>query len=521
MIIVDDEHEVTAALFVMCNWKELGINEVITFNNSNEAYDFISHQKPDILITDIKMPKITGLELAEHTLKLYPETKVIVLSGYDEFKYAQTAMKLGVLDYQLKPFSFDEMLDSVKKAIAKINADNVKKKIQQYDNNINQYDLYFKKMFFLDLENECSKSAPDIYSKLKQLGIASPTSKCISFCIDIYLDSSSEIWKEQDIDLLRYAIENIVSEVYNTRGIVYYTSNYIVLLLFECTNEKSAIASLNECLNIIRNSLYIDCAVGTGSLCQNISELFSSFNISRERLAHMLFYEKTGINNHINVLNNYIYPKDLEISIIEKIGYDDEKNRKVKLEILDYLNSLNGNIKREHLLLTCNTLLYAIKKKLTDINIDTNININTYWVNKTETLKNISDLRSLMSETLDMFFREINKHKVSRKDIAVSLAVDYTNNNLCEDLSLVNLSRIVDLSPGYLAILLKEFLGMNFSEYVIKKRIELAKELLKTTEKKVGDIAKLCGYENQRYFSETFKTNVGCKPSEYRKKFIS
>ena len=96
MIIVDDEHEVTAALSVMCNWKELGINEVITFNNSNEAYDFISHQKPDILITDIKMPKITGLELAEHTLKLYPETKVIVLSGYDEFKYAQTAMKLGV-----------------------------------------------------------------------------------------------------------------------------------------------------------------------------------------------------------------------------------------------------------------------------------------------------------------------------------------------------------------------------------------------------------------------------------------
>ena len=137
-----------------------------------------------------------------------------------------------------------------------------------------------------------------------------------------------------------------------------------------------------------------------------------------------------------------------------------------------------------------------------------------------ETLQNITELRTLMSEILDTFFREINKNKVARKDIAVSLVVDYINNNLCEDLSLVNLSRIVDLSPGYLAILLKEFLGMNFSEYVIKKRIDLAKHLLETTEKKVGDIAKICGYENQRYFSETFKANVGCKPSEYRKKFI-
>lgn len=141
-----------------------------------------------------------------------------------------------------------------------------------------------------------------------------------------------------------------------------------------------------------------------------------------------------------------------------------------------------------------------------------------YWALQNKSVANISELRQKMLEGFGKIQNILEKNKRSKNALVVEQLIAYIDDNLSKDLSLTALAKHANFSPGYLAVLVKEQLNTNIQKYVLNKRIEKAKYLLKHTEKRVKEIANEVGYADQRYFSEMFKENVGCKPSEYRAK---
>lgn len=523
MMIVDDEPEVTKTIAELYDWKELGIDECVCFNDGQKAlqYGNVNGNAIDILITDIKMPKVTGLQLAEQMIAHNSEIQIIILSGYDDFSYAQQAIKIGAMDYLLKPFHITEMVDAVKNALSKIKLREMRYHMQEkYYQATNQDNKKLKKQLFMNLENVEVQISDN---EIKALKIRQPQSHCMVVYVGIVHRSLTEfgIWQEDDDNILHFAIENIVNEVFQDRSIVCPDNKGgIGIILFECRSAEFMLKAVRNCIETIEDNLRIMLLVGLGKICSHFSDLAKSYQMAKWNYHNNVFFEIHRISfmnwEHVKLE----YPAQLEAELTECINYDINKCARAEHLINGYLDRVRRHTAdKDDLIYICNMLLTAASKKLVHDGFEEALQYDgMYWAQQNKSIANISELRQCMLEGFQKIQNILEKTKRPKNVLVVKQVIAYIDDNLGGDLSLTVLANHVNLSPGYLAVLIKEQLNTNVQKYILNKRIEKAKYLLKHTEKRIKEIANEVGYENQRYFSEMFKENVGCKPSEYRAK---
>lgn len=521
MMIVDDEPEVTTAIAGLYDWKKLGIDECICFNDGQKALQYGNDNVINILIADIKMPKMTGLQLAEEMIAYYPEIKIIILSGHDEFSYAQQALKIGAIDYLLKPFDVTEMVKTVKNALSKIKLQETHRHMQDeyYKRTIHDNKM-LKKQLFMNLDNAEGQISDNT---IKSLGISHPQSACMAVCIGVVHSSLTEfgVWQTNDDNILCFAIENIVNEVFQNRSIVYYSNiAEIGIILFECHSKKLMLDEICSCIENIENHLCIKLLVGLGEICPNLSDLNKSYKTAKLSYSNNVFFE----NHTISFMNHgYVkleYPAQFEAELRECISYDVSKSAHTEHLINEYFDRFKKTTaNKDDLIYICNMILSMLSSKLAHDGFkEASKYDGIYWAQQNKNIANINELRKKMLEGVQKIHNILEKDKRSKNVLVVEQLIAYINDNLSEDLSLTTLAKRANFSPGYLAVLVKEQLHINIQKYVLNKRIEKAKYLLKHTEKRVKEVANEVGYADQRYFSEMFKENVGCKPSEYRAK---
>lgn len=521
MMIVDDEPEVTKAIAELYDWKELGIDECVCFNDGQKALQYGNDNVIDILITDIKMPKVTGLQLAEKMIAHDSEIQIIILSGYDDFGYAQQAIKIGAMDYLLKPFHITEMVDAVKNALSKIKLREIRNHMQEeYYQEANQDNRKLKKQLFMNLGNTGVQISDN---EITALGISYPQSACMAVYVGIVHSSLAEfgIWQEDDDNILRFAIENIVNEMFQGCSIVCPDDKGgIGIILFECRSAELVLKAVRGCIEIIEGNLCIRLLVGLGEICNHLLDLGKSYQMAKLNYSNNVFFEIHGISFMNQECAKLEYPAQLEAELLACISYDINKSAQAEPLLNGYLDSVRRHTAdKDDLIYICNMLLTAASRKLVHDGFDEARKYDgMYWAQQNKSVANISELRQCMLEGFRKIQNILEKTKRSKNVLAVEQVIAYIEDNLGGDLSLTALANHVNLSPGYLAVLIKEQLNTNFQKYVLNKRIEKAKYLLKHTEKRIKEIANEVGYENQRYFSEMFKENVGCKPSEYRAK---
>lgn len=521
MMIVDDDPEVTKAIAGLYDWEGLGIDECICFNDGQKALQYGNDNVINILIADIRMPKITGLQLAEEMISYYPEIQIIILSGHDEFSYAQQAIKIGVMDYLLKPFDVTEMVETVKNALSKIKLKETRYHMRdKYYKETNHDNKKLKKQLFMNLDNAEEQISDNA---IKSLGIRHPQSSYMAVCIGIVHSSLTEfgVWQEKDDNILCFAIENIVNEVFQNRSIVYYDDKReIEIILFECRSEKLILDEICSCIETIENHLCIKLLVGLGEICRNLSDLNKSYKTAKLNYSNNVFFE----NHTISFMNHgYVklgYPAQFEAELTECISYDINKSARAEHLINEYFDRFEKQTaNKDDLIYICNMILTMSSSKLAHDGFEEARKYDgVYWALQNKSVANISELRQKMLEGFGKIQNILEKNKRSKNALVVEQLIAYIDDNLSKDLSLTALAKHANFSPGYLAVLVKEQLNTNIQKYVLNKRIEKAKYLLKHTEKRVKEIANEVGYADQRYFSEMFKENVGCKPSEYRAK---
>lgn len=472
VFLVDDEELVIKSLKASVNWNEYGF-EVIGFAlDASEAYVKILELKPDIVFTDVRMPGSSGLELIKNIKERDMNTIFIVVSGYAEFAYAQKAMNYGALGYCLKPFDDIEIITFLKKAKSIIDATKKAKHIQ-----------------LMDLIEENDKQSQN---------------------------TIKDILSESDLTIGPKDKVNILVSIGKKKLIFYEKYNILTL---KVGYEKYAYFTSESELNCIRKRISQKPegvkGIGLSKTIDNISLIKTALH-QAEVAAYSYF---TAIGN-----NKVIFEEKSEG--IEKLGtmksLEESINRNDIPNTVKALESAmeqfdKGQLNMKHALIIYNNIMVFLSRLK-------NTEFEDYIYNFDKLAAVFSDVKNMLDNLKQFLLDELNiKYEYSPPRIlnqTFKAILNYINENYCKDISAQSISKDFNVNSNYFSQLFRKELGIAFTEYLTKLRMEYACKLLKTTDIPVSEISEQVGYNDYFYFSRVFKKVIGKSPSTYRLDFF-
>ena len=531
IILVDDEEEIRQGMIKRIDWEGLGFTVVGEAENGIEALDIIDKTSPDIVITDIRMPFMDGIKLSENIKFRFPTTKVVIISGFDAFEYAQTAIELGVLRYILKPINSKEMSELLTEMKVTLDEErHSKNDIQALKQNYKK-SLPILKERFLNHWLEDYVDMDIIEESIDTFELQSLTNELAVAVIrpDDQPKKDADITLIKNKVLLNVAIFNICEEIVkeNNLGIIFMRTNEIVILIslgegeLPKTSNRISIG-LEQIRTSIEKYLSVTVTIGVGNACHNLSILYKSYASALSALDYTIM-----LGN-----NKIIYLDDIEPSGREELKLDEVDERAllmaIKLgspeDIKKTIDMLTGRIDGMQLYLK-DYQLYIIDILSIILNFVTSMELDwdLVWDKKDNFLLEINKLKTkerINAWLFDICIKISNELAQTRnhnKNDLIEKAKDYIHQHYSdEDLNAEKLCDILHISTNYFSSLFKKETGLTFTTYLTQIRIDQAKKLLRNTDLKTFDIGNQVGYSQGHYFSYVFKKNTGVSPTEYR-----
>ena len=518
VLIVDDEPFIRQGLKILINWKEHGYEVIGEASNGKEAMEIIKNTSVDLVITDIKMPEMNGLELIERVKKNnYKNIKFIVLSGFYEFEYAKTAIKYGVKDYVLKPIQKEELnhvLDEFQKDFAKEQDD--LKKIEKAEND--RYEMNLNKLIIGKADSRTIKLLEE---ELK------PSDYMRFMLVDIDLRDMSIDEKNQCrlnfyneiAKILGNKQHNIICELDDKKNMqsigFIYDKKFLEEDMFD---EREYVTNLVcELRKVVDNKFYIYAGKAVSDI-ENLKKSYETASMLKimDCDGNAIFFED-------------IYKDSCRIQIVKKEYMDAlingiEENNKEKIDkcIQSFYESFkDGYLDVEILKINIDYLLFNLINIEKDINDESNKEelmeliglLDIENIISRDSSKNLADFSVNFAQYLD------NLRKNSAKGILSYIDKEIYEHYM-EKLSLKSLSEKYYLNSAYLGQIFKKKYKVSFKDYLNEFRIEKAAEMLKRSDEKIYEIAEKVGYSNNDYFINKFTQIKGKTPFRYWKDFI-
>lgn len=523
VMIVDDEVLVRVGLKSVIDWQEYGFMVVGEAGNGRDALAKIREGNVDIVLLDIKMPVMDGIELLQiiHAEKLL--VKVIILSCHDDFDYVKESMKLGASDYILK-LSLDtdkliKILEDLKNEISSTQSP----KPESSENDILQkYCVSILERYDLDS-----------WVAMKRLGMRLHEEKIAVFCIGIdWYENQfiSGIIKNPELSG-RYVV-NTVSDIINNyaNGECFEKSSgeYVALINPRTSEIKYVMDIAAHIKDALKRYSQFSVSIGISTICDTISQISQGY-LQAKKALEMRFIQGNG---SICFSHN---DQTIESLAKEKVLFTEELEQRLKhgLEyhdlsytmciINDYYESIRNKpyLTKEvvmnsidDIMMTFAKELRIYNKQIDDIEEYSGMDLKTYFRKYDYLEELIQWLNTFIAAFFDFLFGLHTHHK---RRTEILKAVQYIEENYTKDISLAELARHVNLSESYLSYLFKKETGGGIVNYVSNLRLEMGKKLLKSTNLSVCEIAEKIGYSNVYYFSGAFKKNFGISPTEYQK----
>lgn len=533
LIIVEDEDLLREGLSTCIDWNELGYELVGTAEDGVMALELISEINPDIIISDIKMPHMNGLELAEYVNENFPSIRMVIISGYDDFEYAKKAITVGVCEYILKPINLDELYCVMKKlrenVICQIEKEREFYELkEQNTKNIEKirYDLFLKIILHKQKIQEITDYQEEILEYFNDnyyaVGIIeSPNYPILSIDSDylevIEMDKSFEKMIVHKMDTYKNSNDAKFIEVLHSNN----CERLICVFHNSMQNVKNIINDMHE---IFENDVngQENLQLQFGNVLKGLNGLYKSFLQARKynednliecwsRSMNSKGKDKFGLFMDYDLSNLFYEIRSGTANGIEK-----------------EINELCESVKKENivsymqLMMIINNIFFQLVK----LPEETGGNINSiiddpgkYYrriIEKHRRTEMFEELKCLCL-TIHEYFAGITGTKVQGilKRIEEYMEENYMEERLC----MKDVAKYAYVSVTYLGIILKKETGKTFIEYLTEIRIEKAKQFLRETNMKNYEIANACGYSTPTYFSTVFKEICGISPSLYRKQY--
>lgn len=533
IMVVDDEIWFREGIKSSIQWNKYDAEIIGDARDGAEALEVIECERPNIVFADIRMPAMDGLELTAAIKEKYPNIKVIIVSGYEDFEYARKAMSLGVSYYLTKPVDVDQLICIVNKVKHEIEKEKEECVLRQkIDQQLRESLPLLREKFLNNLINGEIKKVPEIKSKLGFLNIPLQLRKYLVFVLDI--EYHKQIFSEQqemDEQLVRFAVYNIVDEILQ--------SEKDILIFNRGNNSITGIATFNNQANdalinirvsklftkfmgLVQKFLKVTLTIGASKINNNWEKINEAYQQAMDAVKCKLIFGKGQAIFYHDI--NVAYKENIHLNFIDR----EELLDALKLCDMDKVkNILNVNLDelREKSYIEIDRIQQIYLRILGDITNfadDMGASENIFKGNPFKKLLNLStieDINSWLINICSKITELIISLREERNMNTVQKVIEYINNNYSKDISLNSAAEHVSLSPAYLSRLFKKEVKKSFIQCVMEERLKKAKELLCNTDKKMYEIANEVGYSDMRYFTKMFKSLEGITPSQYREQF--
>ncbi|MGI8257229.1 response regulator [Blautia difficilis] len=530
ILLVDDEILVRDAIRENIDWGKLDCELIGDCENGKQAVEFVKTHEVDIVLTDILMPYMDGMELSHFLHDNYPDVLIVIFSGFGEFEYAKKAIQYNVSEYMLKPVTameltkvienMKEKLDSRKKEQRKM--ESLTQVSQDYHKNANVI-----RSKALDCLVKCTREVQVSLDELERMGI---TFQAASYRVAVFdIDTYSEMYqmdmdKQQESALMAFVLFNVGDEivVQEKAGVVYQEGNNRVCIIFAGNRTKEFSENIHRiCHEIqkkVKEVIGLETSIGIGSWVRSPYELIYSYRLAAKAIdyryllgGNLLFdMEEKKTDNSIFLIN------DLE-TLTEAIKSGD---RRLMEETLGQIETeiKSALVEKSYACIYLQQVIRAIGNTCQSLSEEPEKII----AQREALLKAVTEQRmfsqaaALVEKYAQEVFDELQELNSSSGQRQGMLAMDYIQKNYMDPgLSLNSICSYLNISTSYFSTIFKEMTGETFIEVLTRVRMEKAKELLENTTMKNYEIAEKVGFSDPHYFGISFKKITGKTPTEY------
>lgn len=529
IMLVDDEEEVRKSIVRKIDWLDAGFEVIGDAENGEDALEKIEQIEPDVVLTDIKMPYMDGLTMAEKIRQNYPSVKIVIFSGFDEFEYAKKAIRLNVIEYILKPVNVEE-LTAILKKIKK----NLDEEIEQKRNVNLLRERYVKSLPMLreHFLNDLVHGGMDedtISGKLKEYEIDIDHAEqwvvaAIHLEPDATVETTLSLHREQElIPISVYRMIEDKMEGQYRFAMFHSAFESIIIAAVDTENSQtSLVALLGDICKETKKILEVSVTIGVGENCSNLSEISTSFKSALNALGYRAITGSGGV----------IYIRDMEPVNHVKLQFDSRMESELvaavkfgpKEKIETIVGELVGRMEAAKVhYRQYQAYVLAIINVLTQMSQQYDLRIsdmfgaeNDYF----EILTKVEKAENIKRYLLDVAFKmnaALEEERSNTTKHVILEAKQYIRDNYRDpDLSVEKICHRLHMSPAYFSTMFKKETGQAYIAYLTEVRLNRAVELLMTTDDKTYIIAEKVGYPEQNYFSYVFKKKFGISPTKYR-----
>ena len=533
LLIAEDELWLRKRLVSTIDWSSYGISNVYEAEDGGEALEIALKEKPDIVITDIRMPELSGIDLMKKLNENSIFSKMIVVSGYDDFEYAQGALRMGAINYLLKPVDEEELLDSVKRCVEELKKEKNKETV--FDKQSAASEMLMEHIYEDLIFETSEKRTEELLQKLsrKEIGFPFQSAAVVNMQVREHTFFVNDKVKSDMWSVYQWLRRNLQEDCYECQYL-YMRGSQIVLLLFGDDPEAKFMERVENWVQLIlealQKKLNISLFMAAGDVTDDFSGIHRSYEMAQKKIKEKRAEEKRILalrnqetEQELNTRFDDVYGEyDFKLLIKEIRNGDSEKAQtelqailqsssrrlqsadmmKLQLFYMNFINRIAGACLPEceayadELAMQCMTVMREL------IYIGSDTIVTEMW----------DCLRKFVEKLVEVYQENNGK----RKHWMIDQVLQYVEENYNTALSTRDIAGRFFMNTSYFSKLFHEQMGCTFSNYLINVRVEKAKMMLTQTNMKLYDIAEAVGYTNVQYFSTIFKEKEGLTPSAFR-----
>lgn len=531
VFLVEDESIIRETLRDTVPWAQCGYTFVGEASDGEMALPLIRKTCPDVLITDIRMPFMDGLALSRLVMQEFPKTKIIIISGYDDFEYAQLAIGIGVERYLLKPITKSTLISVLEEVREKIEGEREQQSyMERFRQEAQDYEQYARRRFFEQMVSG-QLSVQKIYEKADWLDL---DLRAQAYTIALVSDmpethGAAEVYSEPEAKIR----DGLVAHFLKYPEYILFRWNLTTLAVLIKGDSDKLENFIQRCVATVREQYEtygpeMSWYVAVGKPSQRLSGLSDCFTETSRLWAYRYIFPDQHIlmEDTVSFLIGTGARHDLADLDVGKVNpnlvtgvLQSASTPEVSSFVDEYIHSLRAALDSKPF---CQYLMLSVRFTATEF-------VRSLGISQKEFLSSLSCLelvgQNVTVEDLKRYLSDILLRAIELRDNAVGSqyrsllgqAVDYIDANFQrEDLSLNLVAKEVNISANYLSAVFSQEMKVTFVEYITGKRMEKARELLRTTDLRSGKVAAAVGYRDPHYFSFLFKKTQGCTPRDYR-----
>ena len=483
IVVADDEEELRRAIIRKIDWESIGFQVVGEAENGIEALELVERMEPDLLLTDIRMPFVSGIELARQVREVRPTTQIAFLSGFDEFSYAQQAIQYNIISYMLKPITMVDLTEELKKIKLKIDGIFAEFDARKHDNP----DL---QQFFLPLllDDYASFEGQDREELLQEQavgnGFLKDRNNAFQYAV-LAITVEDTNGKNRTRPELVHSVDMILQKYMKHYSFAMDGRIIAVLAATTSTFDRYLHIAVGEMVQSTERILKMHCHIGVSRIREHLGECHEAYRGAMSALGYCTPGE-SGIHYIADEERDNTMDMELAAECVTQMENLIRGGSREELE--NYLKDVFGKLEvQQDAALKCKFLIFRMSSALIRI---------AYTVTEDSALlqRFAKSSQILCEKAMQIIDKEYGD----------------------PSLSLVGVSNSIHVSPNYLSALIKKETGSSFVDLLTKKRIETARELVLGSSMKMREIAERCGYSDQHYFSYCFKKYCGVSPNAMR-----